>query len=299
MQVGRVDWVTQDIRRILAPNPSAMTGPGTNTYILGQGRVVVIVDPGPAEPSHLAAVMAALDPGQTVSAIIVTHAHRDHSAAAPMLSAATAAPVLAYGDASTGRSATMQALATSGMVAGGEGVDHAFRPDRLLRDGDQLPAGSHLLRIVHTPGHMGGHICLAYGDVLLSGDHAMGWATSLISPPDGDMADYMTSLARLDQTDWRLMLPGHGDAVTEVRARLQALIAHRRKREQEILAALQTGPARIAQLADRIYPTTPPALRHAAQRNILAHLIDLSERKLVSSKDFPADAALFSRRYPR
>ena len=216
MQTGQADQLTPDIRRILAPNPSPMTGPGTNTYLIGQGPNVVVLDPGPADPAHLAAIRAALGADGVVRAIVVSHAHRDHSAAAPLLSGLTGAPVLAFGGATSGRSAVMQGLVDQGLadlgrLGGGEGVDAGFRPDRCLTNGDELAIGPLALRVIHTPGHMGGHICLALGDVLFSGDCAMGWASSLISPPDGDMGDYLASLALLAQTDWRLMLPGHGD----------------------------------------------------------------------------------------
>ncbi|MFN4153758.1 MAG: MBL fold metallo-hydrolase [Paracoccaceae bacterium] len=295
MQAGVVNRVARDIRRILAPNPSPMTGPGTNTYILGRGAGVIVVDPGPLEESHLAAVLAALDPSETLAAILVTHAHKDHSAAAPRLSALTAAPVLAFGDALSGRSPVMQRLAESGFSSGGEGADPGFRPDRRVADGEALSCGDSVLRVIHTPGHTGGHICAAFGDVLLSGDHAMGWASSLISPPDGDMGAYMASLDRLRRERWSLMLPGHGEAVPDVSARLQALTDHRRQREGELLAALTTGPATPTSLTLRIYHDTPTALLAAAQRNVLAHLIDLIERNAVMCRDLPGPDTLFAR----
>ena len=295
MQAGVVEQVAQGIRRILAPNPSAMTGPGTNTYILGHGAGVIVVDPGPAEEQHLTAVLAALDLSETVAAILVTHAHNDHSAAAPRLAALTAAPVLAFGDAHAGRSPMMQRLAASGLAGGGEGVDLGFRPDRQLADDERLDCGDGVPRVIHTPGHMGGHICLGFGDVLLSGDHAMGWASSLISPPDGDMAAYMASLDRLLADPWHLMLPGHGPAVTEVAARLQALFEHRRAREREVMAALRTAPATPAALTRRIYHDIPTGLHPAAQRNVLAHLIDLVERNLVICQTLPGPDTIFTR----
>ena len=287
MQAGTTDWLGTNIRRVLAPNPSAMTGPGTNSYLLGRGRDVVLVDPGPLIEQHVAALLAALDPGEAISRIIVTHAHRDHSAAAPRLSALTGAPVLAFGSAQTGRSAVMQHLAASGLDSGGEGIDTGFHPDKTLADGQTLPLGDGSLHIIHTPGHMGNHICLGFGDVLLSGDHAMGWASSLISPPDGDMRAYMSSLQRLMRQDWQLMLPGHGAEVSPAAARLQALLTHRQQREAEVLACLRSGPGTPASLTERIYQATPPALHPAARRNVLAHLIDLWERNLVTSADLP------------
>lgn len=293
MQTGQAQWVTPDIRRILAPNPSVMTGPGTNTYLIGAGPEVMVVDPGPADRSHVEAIRTAIGPDALVTAILVTHAHRDHSAAAPLLSDRFAAPVLAFGGATSGRSPVMQRLEDTGLsdlglLGGGEGVDAGFHPDRCLAEGDDLTVGSLTLRVIHTPGHMGGHICLALGDVLLSGDCAMGWASSLISPPDGDMGDYLFSLARLAHGDWRLMLPGHGDVVSNVTARLHALIAHRHQREAQILQVLAQNPATAAELTARIYQDTPAALQKAAQRNVLAHLIDLWSRNHVTCMDFPS-----------
>ncbi|WP_246831332.1 MBL fold metallo-hydrolase [Pseudotabrizicola formosa] len=294
VQAGVVDWITDDIRRILAPNPSPMTGPGTNTYILGRGTDVIVVDPGPEDPSHIAVILAALAPAERVTAIVVTHAHKDHSAAARPLAALASAPVLAFGDAASGRSPVMARLVAGGLAGGGEGAHHAFRPDRCVADGAVLPCAGKGLRILHTPGHMGGHICVAFGDVLLSGDHAMGWASSLISPPDGDMGAYMASLYRLMEERWRLMLPGHGDPVCDVAGRLQALADHRRAREAEVLAALRTRPANAATLARSIYHGTPAALLPAAQRNVLAHLIDLEHRNLLACTDLPGPDTIFT-----
>ncbi|WP_167852765.1 MBL fold metallo-hydrolase [Pseudotabrizicola sediminis] len=294
VQAGVADWITSDIRRILAPNPSPMTGPGTNTYILGRDKEVIVVDPGPEDRSHIGAILAALAPSERVSAILVTHAHKDHSAAARLFAVLTGAPVLAFGDAASGRSPVMARLMASGLASGGEGVDHAFRPDRAVADGEVLPCAGKSLRILHTPGHMGGHICAGYGDVLFSGDHAMGWASSLISPPDGDMGAYMASLHRLMEERWCLMLPGHGAPVFDVSARLQALADHRSTREAEVLAALQTGPASPATLTRRIYHMTPAALLPAAQRNVLAHLIDLEQRNLVTCTDLPGPDTIFT-----
>jgi len=258
-----------------------MTHFGTNSYILGEGRVAVI-DPGPADPAHLAALLAALAPGEVVSHIIVTHAHLDHSPLARPLAAATGAPVLAFGDAGAGRSAAMAALAAAGGLAGGEGVDRGFAPDLLLKDGDCLDGAGWQLRALHTPGHFGNHLCLAWGDAVFSGDHVMGWASSLISPPDGDMAAYMASLARLAALRPGRLYPGHGAVVGQARPRIEALIAHRRAREAAVRAALaDDGPADAATLAARIYNDTPAALMPAAARNVLAHLLDLAGRDLV------------------
>lgn len=269
------------VRRVRADNPSAMTGTGTNSYILGQGEVAVL-DPGPDDPAHLAALLAALDPGETVAAILVSHAHLDHSALAPRLALATGAKVHAFGRARDGRSAVMERLVTDGLTGGGEGVDLGFEPDHLLQDGARLTVGEITLEALHTPGHMGGHLCFAMADLLFSGDHAMGWASSLISPPDGDMGAYMASLEKLAQRPWRQMLPGHGEPVDTPAARLAELATHRRLREAEVLAELSRSPGTAAELAARIYCDTPAALLPAAARNVLAHLIDLAKRNLAT-----------------
>lgn len=279
------------LRRVRAMNPSAMTGSGTNSYILGQGQVAII-DPGPDEAGHLRALLAALDPGETVAAILVSHAHLDHSGLVPQLSAATGAPVYAFGRADEGRSAVMQALVLQGLRGGGEGVDLAFAPDRRIAEGDDLSVGGLTIEVLHTPGHMAGHLCFACDGLLFSGDHAMGWATSLVSPPDGDMGDYMASLDRLAARSWRRMLPGHGDEVADPAARLAELRAHRRQREAEVLAELTRAPGTAAELAARIYREVSPALLPAASRNVLAHLIDLATRNhVVTAGQISAESA--------
>ncbi len=279
------------IRRVLAPNPSPMTHTGTNTWIVGHGSVAVI-DPGPALPAHLSAILASLAPGETVSHILVTHAHADHSGLAPALQAATGAPVLAYGAATAGRSARMALI--EGPVGGGEGLDHGFAPDTLLADGDEVRGTGWHLTALHTPGHIGGHLCLALGQQLFTGDHVMGWAPSLVSPPDGDMAAYMAALQRLASRDWARFLPGHGDPVDTPAARLATLIAHRQGREAQILQALSTGPLTLPALVARVYADTAPALHPAAARNALAHLIDLADRTLVTATPALSPAATFA-----
>ena len=290
---GVAEVLEPGIRRILAPNPSPMTHLGTNTYIIGEGHVAVI-DPGPANEAHLKAILAALATGETVSHILVTHAHLDHSPLASALSEATGAPVLAFGDARAGRSALMEKLARHGGLDGGEGVDAGFSPDIFLADGDEVAGPGWQLRALHTPGHFGNHMSFQYGDTIFCGDHVMGWASSLVSPPDGDMGAYMASLDRLAATGVTRLHSGHGDPISDAQTRIAELIAHRRAREGAIYSALGDGPADAATLAARIYTDTPATLMRAAARNVLAHLIDLAERKRIEARGNLTPATLFS-----
>ena len=276
------------LRCLLAPNPSPLTFRGTNTYIIGSGRVAV-VDPGPDDDGHIAAILAALDPGEIVEQILITHPHRDHSALASRLSAQTGAPVLAFGRADEGRSPRMAALAAQRPTGGGDGLDTSFAPDRNLADGERISGPDWEVTSLHTPGHLGTHLCFCLGEVLLSGDHVMGWSTSIVAPPDGDMGDYMNSLARLDRPDWQQFLPGHGDPIPHPQRRVQELITHRRAREAQILDALAQAPQTAAQIAHSLYPDLAPNLKPAATRNVLAHLIDLHGKSHIHT-DHPLTA---------
>lgn len=268
------------LRRITAPNPSPMTQHGTNTYLVGHTDIAVI-DPGPHHEAHLAAILEALSPSQEITKIIVTHSHLDHSPLAAPLAQATGAPVLAFGDATAGRSDIMSRLAAEGLTGGGEGIDTAFRPDRCVTDGERIEGQGWSLKVLHTPGHLGNHICLAWDDICFTADHVMGWASSLVSPPDGDLTDFMASCGRLKKRAWRVFYPGHGAKITAPAARLDWLISHRLSREESILCALRDGPGTAASLTKRIYTDTPARLLPAAQRNVTAHLIDLFGKSLI------------------
>ncbi len=272
-----------------------MTHTGTNTWLVSRGNMVAVIDPGPDLPAHQTAILAALEPGERIGAILVSHAHLDHSALAPSLSQATGAPVLAFGPVGAGQSALMARLQAQGLTGGGEGLDHSFTPDQHLADGEHLHLGCLRIEVLHTPGHSANHLCFATEGLLFSGDLAMGWASSLISPPDGDMGAYMASLRRLMARDWRQMLPGHGPAVEAPLTRLQDLYRHREAREAEVLAALTPTPADAATLARAIYRDTPPALLPAAERNVLAHLLDLADRNFVTAPSPLSARSVFRR----
>ncbi len=278
------------LRRVLCPNPSPMTYRGTNTYLLGT-RGLAVIDPGPENATHLEAILAAVGPGQRITHIFVTHSHLDHSPLSRALARETGAPVLAYGDWQAGRSDVMQALAAEGLAGGGEGVDAAFHPDILVADGETVAGEDWALKAIHTPGHYGNHLSFQWGDTLFCGDHVMGWATSLVSPPDGDLSDFMASCARLQRSTWRVFHPGHGAPIDAPAERLAWLVDHRMGREAEILEALRAGPATAHALATRIYTEIPSALIGAATRNVFAHLVDLTgKRKVAPERKLAADA---------
>ena len=286
--------VSKGVRRLVASNPSPMTYRGTNTYLVGTTDLAVI-DPGPDRADHLEAILAAVTPAQRITHIIVTHTHVDHSPLARPLAERTGAPVLAFGDASAGRSAVMAGLAADGLAGGGEGVDHGFRPDESLADGAIIEGSDWALEVIHTPGHIGNHIALAWGDICFTADHVMGWASSLVSPPDGDLTDFMASCARLQTRDWSVFHPGHGAPIDDPAGRLAWLVGHRQAREAAILESLAQGPAGARELAERIYTETPPALIPAAERNVFAHLVDLTGKNRVRPHGPLAATAIFER----
>ena len=250
--VGIAEDMGRGIRRILAPNPSPMTYLGTNTYMLGETGIAVI-DPGPDDQSHLAAILGALGPGQRVTHILVTHAHLDHSPLAAQLARETGAKVHAFGHARDGRSAVMERLAQSGLNDGGEGIDHGFCPDIRLADGEVVTGEGWTITALWTPGHLGNHLCFQTRGAVFTGDLVMGWASSLVSPPDGDLTDFMASCARLKQCPARVYYPGHGAPVCDPAARIDWLIAHRKSREAQILARLEQQAGTLGDLTTVIY----------------------------------------------
>lgn len=285
-----MDMTAKDLLRVLAPNPSPLTGPGTNTFVLGQ-QARVVIDPGPDDPAHLAAVLEAA--AGRISHILVTHPHLDHSAGARRLARMSGAPVLAFGGAEDGRSPAMRRLAAGGAAGGGEGLDVAFQPDLRLGDGAMLETPAGTLEALHTPGHCGAHLCFAWQDVIFTGDLVMGWSTTLISPPDGDLSDYLRSLARLEGRREMMLLPAHGDPVPDPPRRIAELTTHRRQRTAQILSALAEAPGSAESLVRRIYDI-PPALQPAASRNVLAHLIALHTLGAVENEDEISGRSFFS-----
>jgi len=289
--IGVAEELEEGLRRLLAPNPSPMTYRGTNTYLLGE-RDIAVIDPGPDDPRHLEAILNALHPGQRISHIIVTHAHLDHSPLARALSARVDAPVYAYGDYLAGRSAVMDQLAAGGLAGGGEGTDTQFVPDICIADNEVIQGDGWALRALWTPGHFGNHLSFHWQDAVFTGDLVMGWASSLVSPPDGDLTDFMRSCEMLQEIPAQRYHAGHGAVVTEPDERLSWLLNHRKGREASILAALEGQVATAQELAARIYTDTPPALIPAATRNVFAHLVDLSgKRMVVAETELSADAA--------
>jgi glyoxylase-like metal-dependent hydrolase (beta-lactamase superfamily II) len=269
------------VARLLARNPGPFTFKGTGVYILGAGARVAVIDPGPDMPDHIQALKRALGP-RRVSHILVTHTHRDHSPAAAALKAWSGATVYGLPLGS------MPATPEEGMVD--EAHDHDFKPDIIVQDGMRIGGDGFELECVATPGHTANHICYAMTQekALFTGDHVMGWSTSVIAPPDGDMGDYLASLEKLAARNERIFYPTHGSPIAHPRDWLGQLIAHRRMRETQILSALAGGSQTIAALVEKIYPGLEPALRPAAAQQAMAHLKHLQARGAVAPQAAPA-----------
>ena len=280
---GRVEEVAPGVRRLLANNPGPFTFTGTVTYIVGRGQVAVI-DPGPADETHLAALLGALR-GETVTHIFVTHTHRDHSPAAAALKQATGAKTFAEGPHRPARSLH---IGDAGRVEASG--DRDFVPDVALADGEVVTGSGWTLEAVATPGHTANHMAFALreANTLFSGDHVMGWSTTIVAPPDGAMSDYMASLERLSRRPEAVYLPGHGGAVQDAPRFTEFLIRHRQGREASILNRLSKGPADIPTLVRGIYIGIDPRLVKGAGLSVLAHLEDLTARGLVATEGPPS-----------
>ncbi len=273
------------VRRVLAPNPSPYTFTGTQTWLVGAGSDVAVIDPGPAgsgqsvgDPKdafgagHVEAILAAIGSAR-VAAILCTHTHRDHSPAAAPLKAATGAPIIGCAPL---------VLSDDGPRAD-SAFDPDYAPDQILADGEAISGDGWTLRAVATPGHTSNHLCFALDQsgALFTGDHVMAWSTSVVSPPDGNMADYMASLQKLHDREDRVYYPAHGPAVPNPRQLVRGMLGHRRQRERQILNELEKGPRPIPEMVAAMYKGLDPRLTGAAGRSVLAHLIDLEARALV------------------
>jgi glyoxylase-like metal-dependent hydrolase (beta-lactamase superfamily II) len=263
--------LTPLVRRVLAPNPSAFTFTGTQTYVVGTGDVAVI-DPGPADRAHIEGILAATQ-GERITAIICTHTHRDHSPAAAPLKAATGAAIIGCAPLT---------LEDDGPRADAA-FDTTYTPDRILTDGERLAGSGWTLEAVATPGHTSNHLCfhLIEENALFTGDHVMGWSTTVVSPPDGDMADYMRSLDRLMSRRDAVYYPAHGEPVTKPQQFVRGLAGHRKQRERQILRLIESGQGVIADMVPKMYAGIDSRLYGAAGRSVLAHLIDLRDRGQV------------------
>ena len=268
----RTEQLSPLIRRALANNPSPFTFTGTQSFIVGRGEVAII-DPGPDLAEHVEALLAAVR-GERIAAVVCTHTHRDHSPAARSLREATGAPIVGCAPLS---------LQDEGPRAD-DSFDQDYRPDRILADGEELSGDGWTLQAVATPGHTSNHLCyfLPEERALFSGDHVMGWSTTIVSPPDGDMAAYMASLAKLRARDDHIYYPAHGPAIEAPQKLLRGLVLHRRQREEQILAELKRGEGHIPEMVARMYKSIDPRLHPAAGRSVLAHLLDLEARGVVT-----------------
>lgn len=269
---GLVERPEPLVRRVLAPNPSPYTYTGTQTYIVGESEAVAVIDPGPADPAHIEAILAAVGDAK-IAAIMCTHTHRDHSPAARPLAERTGAPIVGCAPL---------VLDDSGPRADAS-FDRDYAPDRVMEDGEAMTGPGWTLRAVHTPGHTSNHLCFALEETgaLFTGDHVMGWSTSVVVPPDGDMGAYMKSLDKLYEREDRIYYPAHGAPVEKPRQLVRGMIGHRRQRENQILRLLGEARQSAAEMIPRMYKGLDPRLTGAAEMSVTAHLLDLERRGLV------------------
>ena len=266
---AKLETLEPGIARVLAHNPSAFTYYGTQTYLVGESELAVI-DPGPDLPEHLNALEKAVG-GRPVVAVMCTHTHRDHSPAARPLAIRTGAPIVGCAPLS---------LETVGPRADAS-FDGDYAADRVLEDGDSVQVDGESLTAVATPGHTSNHLCFAFGDALFTGDHVMGWSTTVVVPPDGDMAAYMQSLDKLRRRDDRVYYPAHGPPVDNPQQYVRHLVGHRMQREKQILSLVKERARAIPDIVANAYPGLDSRLLTAAGGSVLAHLLDLEKRGLV------------------
>jgi glyoxylase-like metal-dependent hydrolase (beta-lactamase superfamily II) len=285
---GVVEEAAPGVRRVLCDNPSPFTFTGTVSYIVGRGKVAII-DPGPVNEAHAAALLDAVR-GETVTHILLTHTHRDHSPGTALIKAATGATVYAEGPHRASRPA--YASEKRGTESG---ADWDFRPDVTLNDRDVIEGDGWRLEAVTTPGHTANHIAFAWPEQKLTfiGDHVMGWSTSIVAPPDGSMVDYMASLEKLTRRDEQLYFSGHGPEIPDAVRFVQFLIRHRKAREASILHRLAKGEADIPTIVRASYIGIDPRLVNAAGYSVLAHLEDLVARNIVATDGDPTIAGTY------
>jgi glyoxylase-like metal-dependent hydrolase (beta-lactamase superfamily II) len=285
-EYGACDQVSPLIRRVVANNPGPFTFKGTGTYIVGKGEVAVI-DPGPDMPDHLAAILKATE-GEKITHILITHHHSDHSPLAGPLQAATGATI--YGCAVAGHEE-----GDTGEVKMEAGHDLDFRPDVSLCGGGEVSGPGWTMEAIPTPGHTSNHLCYALKEenACFTGDHIMGWSTTVITPPDGDMTDYLASLEAIRARTFDVLWPTHGPPVREVDAFIAAYQEHRQERIDQILGALKAGPARIRDLVPRLYADVDARLHPAAARSMLAAMIHLAREGVLAADGEPGPNSLY------
>ena len=261
------------VRRVLAPNPSPYTYTGTQTYVVGAEGDVAVIDPGPNEPEHVDAIMAAIGDAK-LAAIMCTHTHRDHSPAAAPLAERTGAPIIGCAPL----------VLKSDRPRADEAFDTTYAPERVLEDGEAMTGTGWTLRAVHTPGHTSNHLCFALEEsgALFTGDHVMGWSTSVVIPPDGDMGDYMASLEKLQAREDTVYYSAHGAPITKPKQLVRGMMGHRRQRENQILRLIGEEPRAIPAFIPVMYKGLDERLIPAAEMSVEAHLLDLQKRGLAS-----------------
>lgn len=277
--------ISPNVRRIVAQNPGPFTFKGTGTYVVGHGKVAVI-DPGPDLPAHVDALLEALD-GEEVTHQFITHTHIDHSPAARLLQQRTGAPTYGFGPHGAGK------YEKGAKVE--EGGDTDFTPDHTLIHGDRVVGDAWSFDCIHTPGHTSNHLCFAYREenALFTGDHVMGWSTTVVSPPDGDMREYLDSLRHLSERNDQIYYPTHGAPIENPGPFIRGLIAHRKMRERQIISVLEAGENTIPDMVPGMYKGLDPILIPAAQRSVFAHVIDLVDQgKIISEGDLAINCTL-------
>jgi len=310
----QVDELSPLIRRVVAENPNPFTFTGTGVYLVGRGEVAVI-DPGPTLVEHLDALESALGPDERITRILVTHTHSDHTAGVAPLVERTGAVTYGFGPhgevpeedpldklsfdehfTAEEKAEIDKAWADTPDELKREGPDQDFRPDVVVGDGDLIEGLGWTIEVVHTPGHTSNHVCFALRDekVLFTGDHVMGWATSVISPPDGDLFDYLNSLRKLLDRDDELYWPTHGPAIDDPKVYVQSFLDHRLNREKQIVAALGSGPTTIKAIVPDMYHDVDKRLWRAAANSAYSNLLALHREQRVTAEPEPGLTATWA-----